>query len=302
MKTNFLLTLAATLVGSVFATEVRAEPAAAVYARAQQQWRAGELEAAIASYAEAAEAEPANAEYRARFAHVQKATTLTQRLETEQNAARWVGIARALHTFYHQERLFEPALAIDRRLHQRLQSALSATLLAQTLTAMDRPQEAADTLQTIPEDARNLGTQTTLVIALVRAGKSEEAANVAKAMDIPDQLCAGKAYMLAHMKAALGDDPAAADLLSRAFDAVPAGRLPAFKATALQCPELAALLAKEPYRKLLDVQPCLAERSGHGHDGHSDHDHEDHAEGHCATCPLQQRVEDIPSQPAAGKP
>ena len=132
----------------------------------------------------------------------------------------------------------------------------------------------------------------------------EQAEEVAESMEIPEQLCAGKAYMVARMKAAIGDDDAAARLLKLAFAATPPNRLPAFKATAARCPELAALFEKDTYRAVLETQSRVAARPAReaGSDGHkgdhdADHEDHDHKDGHCATCPLQERVEDMVEKP-----
>jgi len=265
-------------------SEARCESAAEIFARGQSQVAAGNLDDGLKTLAAAVAADPINEEYTARFERLRKAVALRKQLDTEEDAAQWTQIARALHLFYHREKLYEAALEIDRQLHKRLQAAVSATLLAQTLMAMDRNAEAAETLQEIPEDQRELGSQSSLVIALARAGKMKKAAKLAKEIPVPEHLCPGKAYMLARMNAAIGDEPAAASLLKQAFSVAPAPKLPAFKAAALRCPELAALLEKDEYKELLDTQSLVIAAP--------DHDH-DHVGGHCATCPSQARVDDI---------
>ncbi|MDZ7617833.1 MAG: hypothetical protein U1E05_12570, partial [Patescibacteria group bacterium] len=306
MKKNMVLALVGAVAWwGLAAGTLLADSADAIFARGQTQLAAGQFSAALESFAAAATANPNSEEYAARFEKVRKVVALRGQLETEQDASRWTAIARALHMFYHQEKVFAAAAEVDRQLHKRLQNGLSATLLAQTLMAMDQPAEAAAALQALPEEHHNLGTHTTLVLALARAGDAEQAAKVAGRLETPKQLCAGKAFMVARMKAAVGDEPAAADLLKQAFAATPANRLPAFKAAATRCAELAAMFEKEPYRDVLNTESRVAARPAPGHDADDDNDHDhdhddhDHKDGHCATCPLQERVEDMAAKPKA---
>ena len=98
----------------------------------------GKLQQGLKSLAAAVAAEPGNEAYQTRFELVRKVCSLQQQLNSEEDAARWTQTARALHIFYHREKLYEEALLLDREIHKRIQAAVSANLLAQTLMAMGR--------------------------------------------------------------------------------------------------------------------------------------------------------------------
>ncbi len=224
-----------------------------------------------------------------------KVLALRKRLDVEKDPDQWVRIARALHVYYLRREIYGEALALDRRIHKRLRSGLSASLLAQTLMAKGDNAEAARILADLPDEQQGMGTRATRVIALARTGRNDEALKAARRVSLPEHLCPGKAFLLARMNAALGANEEAARLLKKAFAAAPGSRLATFKQSARRCPEFKALFHDEKYAWVLQVQ---AENAQPDHD----HDHGHGPGGHCVGCPCQDRIQDIPTkdQPEPG--
>jgi thioredoxin-like negative regulator of GroEL len=274
----------------------RAESAAETFARGQTQLQAGDLEGALKAFSAAAADQQDNSEYKAKAETLGKVIALRGRLEKEEDTAQWTRIARALHTYYRQERLHDEALKLDRRIFGKLQSGLSASLLADTLLATGKNMDAAMLLASLPEEKQDLGTKVMRVIALARAGRKAEALAAAQKVPAPQELCPGKAYMLARMNAAVGLNAEAAKLLTTAFAAAPAARLAAFKETARQCPEFAVLAKEAEYAAVFATQ-SKGDHEKHEHTGTENR-------GHCMNCPSQDRVQDIAAdgKPASDKP
>ncbi len=105
VRKNTLLTLVVAFAcHGPAAHDARCDVAGEAFARGQAEMAASEFDAALGSFAAAVAAEPGRDEYRVRFEHVRKAMALRKQLDAEQDVARWTGIARALHMFYHQEK------------------------------------------------------------------------------------------------------------------------------------------------------------------------------------------------------
>jgi len=250
----------------------------------------GNLAGALEAFAAASRAAPLDEHYAARATTLRRVLALRERLADEGDLAHWVRIARALHLFYHEHGLYDLSLEVDRQIHERLDSGLSASLLTRTLMAQQKNAEAAEMLGALPEEKQTLSTRVMRAIALARAGQEADATEVAYGVELPKPLCAGKAYLLARMYAAVGNKPKAAALLTAAFKHAPQARLASFKVTAQRTAEFDALFADPEYAFVLQTVSAA---------GHNDHDHDDDHDhepgGHCIECPAQDRVADVPA-------
>ncbi len=268
-----------------------AELGVAEFARGQHLLTKGKYTEALKAFDAAVQAAPLNQKYVQQAATVRKVAALRERLKAEKDLEQWVRIARALHLFYHQHALYSECVVVDRQIHDKLGNALSAALLAQTLMAQKNNVEAATLLCDLPQDERTFGSQVMAVIAFARSGQKEKAIETADAVVRPEHLCAGKAYLLARMYAAVDAKPEAAALLRQAFADSPEARLPAFKAKAARCPEFATLLADPKFASVMETKSEAHEE---------DHDHSHGPGGHCVDCPSQDRTQDIPAAEKAG--
>jgi tetratricopeptide (TPR) repeat protein len=265
-----------------------AESPAEIYARGQKLLSEGKIEAAAKEIAQAASAEPKNDKYADKAKQLRKVLELQEVLAKENDDGPWTRVARALHQFYRNEKLNEEALKLDRQIHERLNSALSAGILADTLLAMSRNDEAAQVIEDLPEKQRDLSANVVRVIALSRAGRDKDALAAADSMELPADVCAGKAYMLARMNAAVGRFDDAAKLLKKSFETAPAAKLANFKKSAKNCPDFTKMLAEERYASVWTTvsNPPVSEHE-HKHD-------ESDGRSHCLGCPSMDQVQDIP--------
>lgn len=284
----------ALLVGGFLASLLAAAPAIAetpaeAFARGQAQLREGKLDQAIEAFDAAAAADHDNAEYAARAKQLHKVAALQERLDKEKDDGPWTRIARALHLFYRSEHIDAEAVKIDQKIHERLKSALSASILADTLLATGRNAEVVELLDGLPDDQRDLGTSVVYVVALARAGRKDDAISAANAVKLPEDICPGKAFLLARMYGAVGRDEEAAKLLTTAFESTSAEKLPNFQKSAKENPDFATLVADEKYASLwtLKTNPALEHKDDHPkNDGRS----------HCMGCPSLDRVQDIATE------
>jgi len=252
---------------------VRGESAEQAFAKGESLLARGEFSGALTAFETAARSDRSNAEYVRHYAMVRRIMDLRQRLDAEQDPARWEYLARGLHAFYVSERIYPEALALDERIHARLQNAWSAALLAETQLAMSRNAEAAQMLAGLGPDKATPVTQSLLGIALVRQGKKAEAHQIAQAVSLPSDAGAGERYVVARLQAAAGDPGKAVQLLQSCFESVAPSRLDGFKAHAKVCPEFAGVAADDMAR-VMQTQSKIAESACSG--GSS-----------CAGCPMR---------------
>jgi tetratricopeptide (TPR) repeat protein len=270
---------------------VFAESPAEAVSRGRQQLRDGDLESAAKTFGQAAAAEPANKEYSAKAEQLRKVLQLRQVLAQELDDGPWTRVARALHSFYRTEKLNDEALKLDRQIHERLKSGLSASILADTLLVLGKNDEVAEVINSLPDSERTLDSDAVRAIALARAGKQGEAIAAADAIKLPEEICAGKAFLLARLNGAVGRNDEAAKYLKKSFESTPPEKLPNFQKAAKNSPDFAKLLADEKYAFLWNTAPKPAAQE-HEHK----HSQEDGRQ-HCLGCPSLDQVQDIPVAP-----
>jgi len=229
---------------------------------------------AMDAFARALQADRTNEQYFQHFAMVRQVLALRDLLETEQEADRWERAARGLHSFYIRERLFEEALALDKKIHARLNTASSAVLLAQTQLSMQRPAEAAAVLSALDNEKQTAASRALYGLTLVRQGRMKSARRVAGRIELPNGAGPGAIYRAARLQAAVGNSDAALELLVRCFESIAPSRLDSFKKHAEQCPDFAALASTPQFAEALQTQSKVPESKCSG--GRS-----------CAGCPMR---------------
>jgi hypothetical protein len=251
----------------------RAETAAESFARGETLLAKGDCAAALQSYAAAARADRNNPEYVQHYAMLRRIVDLRTRLETEQNPQLWEQMARAVRAFYASERVYAELLMLDRRMHSRLGSGESATMLAETQLAMGEHADAAQTLSALPPAKATAMTQALLGIALVRSGKTDEAKQIAEKLTLPADARPGLTYAAARLYAGIGNSARSLELLGACFETTLPSMLDGFKAHAKDCSEFAAMASSPEFTQALKTKSKLSESKCSG--GSS-----------CAGCPM----------------
>jgi tetratricopeptide (TPR) repeat protein len=235
------------------------QTAAEAFGEGAKLLEAGDFAGALEAYTRAAGLEPENAEYRQQAALVKRVVAARELLDEMTDAQRWERTALGLHYFYHDHKVYGEALALDRKVHERLNSPVSAGLLARTCLVMDRNAEAVEVLRgredtrTTPENAVLLG------LALVREGEAEAAKALLSEMELPETPTAVLLFDSARLRAATGDTDGALKALSQSFEQTPPSRLAAVKAAAGEFPEFAGLVKTDAYAAALETKSVIQE-------------------------------------------
>ncbi len=234
----------------------------------------GDFRAALQSFAAAARQDQDNQEYVQQYAVVRQVIALRQRLDTERDSARWEYFARGLHSFYVKEGLLDEALALDARMHAKLNTAASAKTLAETQLALDKYDAAEATLAGLPAAKQTPATRALHALALARQSKQDRAQELAASIELTDDTGPGTIYSVARLNAALGNHDEALTLLTRCFELLPPSRLPGFKDHATKTPEFAPLLSTAAFDEVLATESKIHESACSGG-------------SRCATCPMR---------------
>ncbi len=234
----------------------------------------GDLEGAMEAFATAARADRSNAEYMQNYSLLRQVILIRSALTQEKDLRRWEYYARALHAYYISESLYDQALELDKQIHNRVNSAASAALLAETQLAMDMNAEAAQLLAELPPDKTSVVTESLEGIALARLGKKADALKHAELARVGDNDGPGVVYCVARLHAATGNTNQATALLTRCFEQVPPSQLDGFKGHAKVIPEFAAMAGTPEFQQALKTVSKVQESSCSG--GSS-----------CAGCPMR---------------
>ncbi len=234
----------------------------------------GDFEGAMQAFSNAARADRSNMEYMQNFSLVRQVILIQNALVKEENDQRWEYYARALHTYYVSENLYDLALKLDKQIHERVNSAGSAALLAETQLAMDKNAEAVELLSKLPADKTNVVTESLEGIALARLGKKDDALKHASLAKPADDDGPGVVYCVARLQAATGNATQASALLTRCFEQIPPSQLDGFKVHAKATPEFASLTGTPEFQQALKTESKVQESSCSG--GSS-----------CAGCPMR---------------
>ncbi|NLX95912.1 MAG: hypothetical protein GXY83_07035 [Rhodopirellula sp.] len=274
MKPTFLVF--AILLVSAFALPLSAGPEtpAQAFADGERLLAGADFDGALAAFARAARADRENQQYLQHYAMVRRILLLREQLDTEQDDARWEYQARALHSFYISRGLYREALALDRKMHQRLSTASTAVLLAETELALDMNSEAARTLAGLPAEKQTEATRALHGLALARQGKVDEAKQIAAGVELNGEAGPAMLYRVARLTAAVGDNERSLALLTRCFESVAPSQLAAFKDHAQRNPEFGKLASKPEFSRVLQTESKVPESKCSGGSG-------------CSGCPMR---------------
>jgi len=272
MQRTIIILLAVTAL--VISTVAHAETAVESFAEGEKLLAKGEFDAALQSFLTAARTDKGNQEYTQRYAIVRRIVDLRHRLDVEKKQQQWEYIARAIRAFYVNERIYTELLKLDQAIHQRLNTAESAAMLAETQLAMDQNASVVQTLSALESGKATATTQLLLGIAMVRTGKSDEARQLAEKISLPKDAGPSVIYMAARFRAVIEDSAKAMELLKACFEATLPSQLDGFKSHAKTCPEFAAIVSTPEFADVMKTASKVPESKCSG--GSS-----------CAGCPMR---------------
>lgn len=272
---SFLCSLIAASILVCAAAQAEDASAAREFANGKALLAQADLQGALTAFKAAVKAEPENNEYFQHYGLLQRVLKLRTQIGEEKDADAWQQMARALYSFYWQYKLYGEALPLARGLHEKAGTAESAELLADTLLALDKNEDAVALLGSLDAGKTTPHTLTVKALALAHLGKLDEAKAIAAGLEIPKDCPADLCSDAARLYALLGDNQKAISLLTCAFETTPADRLDGVKADAKACKDLAKLSTTPEFAKALETQSKAAAGCG--------------SKAACGKCPMKDK-------------
>lgn len=248
-------------VGAALALIIQCGVTAAAQTDAAEQFASGkallvkgDFQAALEAFKAATKADPDNSEYFQEYALLRRVINIREQLKDEEDAETWQKMSRALYNYYREHKISAEALAMARALHEKVDTAETAALLAEAQLLTGDNAGALAVLTKLDESARTPQTDVLHGIALAHVGRSDEAKAIATRIELPKD-CDGPLCLNAARLYALTDDSAKALAALRcAFENTPVSRLEAVKAEAKECPDLAALKTAPEYASAMETK------------------------------------------------
>jgi tetratricopeptide (TPR) repeat protein len=251
-------------VGALVVTPVIAGPAedaAKAFAEGEALLAKADFDEALKAFRTAAQADRENQDYRQQYGVLRQIVRLRGEIQ-EEHSGKWLGMARALRTYYHAHGIYGEALPIDRKIYEQHPGADEAVKLAETQLALGMTSEAVATLRSVEEREATGRTNVLLGLALARQGKIEQAKALAEDVVLNEDEADRRAfYELAGLRALIGDTAGAFEALTRSFELTPASQLEEVKAEARACPDFATLTRTIQFSKVLQTESEVKESS-----------------------------------------
>ncbi|MBN2561871.1 MAG: hypothetical protein JXQ75_13170 [Phycisphaerae bacterium] len=237
-----------------------AEAAAKSFAAGKAFLSKADFDGAMGAFKAAAKADPGNQEYAQQYAMLRQVIRMRGDCRKEQDAERWLKMAGALRTFYHDHRLYSESLPLDAERHRRHRSSESAVLLAETQLALGMNSEAAEMLSVLTKEQTSPRARVLHGLALARLGRIDEAKKLAEEpRQAPDDVGPRYFYDLARLQALTRDSKSACEALTRSFELTPPSQLDAFKAEAKEHQDFGALVGTARFAKVLETASKVRE-------------------------------------------
>ena len=236
-----------------------AGPAEDADARGKELLAKVDFNGAMRAFATAARADTKNQQYRRSFAKVRQVIALRDRLDKEQNPERWEYIARALLNFYTNERIYPAALELGEKMHGKLNTASSARMLGETQLAMGKNVEAEKMLAAFDPQKATVATKSLYGLALVRTGKADKAAKIAKSLVVDENSGPQALYCAARLQAAVGNAPEAVELLRSCMENVQPSLQDGYREHGRHCEDFALLSSTDVFAKALATESKFPE-------------------------------------------
>ena len=255
----FTVSMVLALVSAAPSAEDSAERAGQLYAEGQALLAKADFEGALRCYQAAAKMDPEELNHDIRAAILRRVIAMRARLGELEGGAKWLPTARALHTYYVDNRVYSEAIALARAMHAKDASADSALCLARTHLALDENAEAEAVLRAASPGERSPQVHALLGIAIARQDRPADARAVWSDLKAPDQPDPQLSFDMARLCALLGDTDGAAGALAACFENTPPSRLAAAKSAAREHIDLAALRAHPQFAAALDTESKVTE-------------------------------------------
>jgi len=218
-----------------------------------------DFEGAAKTFAEASAKDPDNEDYRGQAQILSRVVSVRKNLKEEADPKRWEAMARALHSYYCTNDLYEEAKKVDQQLYSRLQNEETASMLAETLLELGDNKKAEKTLKPYMSQDPSGYCQLLYGITLVRLNKSDQAHDILHHVKIADDSDAQLRFQGARLNALMGHSEVALNLLTGVFESIPPSRLPQIKEYVSANKDFSSLVGGKKFAAVLQTKSKVSE-------------------------------------------
>ncbi len=214
----------------------------------------GDFPGAYKAYTEASKAAPEKREYAASAMLMRRVIILKKYADTQPVSTKWEKVVISLHAFYLSNSLLDEALALDKDAHNKLNNALSTSLLSETYLEMNENKKTIKVLSKL--DKKKFDTQNwlCLAIALARTGKVNDAKKI-QAKHLSGKIDnPGLLFDSARLNSLVGNADEAYRLLTTCFEQTPANKISDFKKSVIACPDFKQISKTPRFGKVLQTR------------------------------------------------
>jgi len=231
------------------------EEAESAYERATAVLRTGDLDAALAGFTEASEADPESTLYRDRIAllgRVKQLRSLLARVEKDDD--KWGKATWSLRAFYLQHGIHGEAVALDERRFERFPTSATRIDLAESCMKADKGARSIALLAGLEREDATRRSDLILGICLARTGELDVAKALAERVAQDETGEPGELFERACLNCLVGDLDKAAAQLRKAFEESSAAAHPGLVSYAGRRADLAGLRVPA-YAKVFESKP-----------------------------------------------
>lgn len=255
------LLAACVVMASVPALAGPTEDGAKAFAGGKALLAKAKFDEALKAFVTAARTDAGNQEYQQTYVMLRQVVRMREKIQKEQDPDQWMSMARALRTFYYDNRIYSESLPLDRKIHEKHLAPDSAVMLAETLLALDKNAEAIEVLGGPSRENATPRASVLLGLAIARQGRIDEARALAEKARVERDADPRVFYELARLHAVTGDSQGSLKALTRSFELTPPGRLDVLKEEAEGCTDFSDLASSDDFARVLKTQSGMEESS-----------------------------------------
>lgn len=259
------LLLTALAAAPVFASdETTPEATATTASEAAALLEAGKLVEARDAYLAAAKADPMNETVAAQAMILNRVINIQEFVATEDPSPKWEKGVMALHVFFLSSDLHSHALKTAQAAHEKADTALTGSMVGETLLEMGQNERAAAFLDGLREGQKDDQNMVFHGIALARLGRQAEVRENVETYGVPKTTDPNLLFDVARLQALLGDHEPAMTTLTTCFENCPPRSMPALKKLANTNPDFEGLRKMDGFAKVLETKSSVKASGGCG--------------------------------------
>jgi tetratricopeptide (TPR) repeat protein len=229
------------------------------FAEGEKRLEQGDLDGALKDYTAAAKADPGNKAYVQQAMLVKRVKALRGYVDANEPSPKWEQMVLSLHSFYLAHNMAGEALTLSRMAFKKRDSALNASLLAESLLDLKKNEDAYKLLANLDKEKLDERNTLYLGISLARLGRLDEARGIRDGLKITRRAGPGTLYDSARLNTLVGDHAKALDQLTRMLEKTPPSQLHLNRKFVTACADFAALRSLEGYGAVLSTRSKVAE-------------------------------------------